>query len=262
MKPSVLIAVALILGAIAAFMVSKSLGIGGSASNGPTVVIAGATINPGVVIAPGQMKTMAWGSPILPEGSFNDPAKLSGRVAKQPISAGEPITESKLAAADSRGGLSSVITPGKRAISVRVNDVIAVAGFTLPGSFVDVMVNTRDANDNPRSRIILNRVKVLAIAQETSADQNKPKVVNAVTLELSPEESEVLDLARSVGTLSLVLRNEMDREEVASPGSRLSDLVGGGPVSRSATTNSGASSSSYSVELIRGTNRSRVEVSQ
>ena len=113
----------------------------------------------------------------------------------------------------------------KRAITVRVNDVIGVAGFALPGSYVDVLVSARDARNEPFSKIVLDRVKVLAVAQETAADPAKPKVVNAVTLELTPAESERLDLARSVGSLSLALRNELDRVALTSGGTRLEDLT-------------------------------------
>ena len=105
---------------------------------------------------------------------------------------------------------------GKRAMTVRVNDVIGVAGFALPGTFVDIMVNTqeegstRSDRDHAVSKIVLERILVLAVAQESDRDSTKPKVVNAVTLELTPAQAEILDLARSVGTLSLVLRNQTE----------------------------------------------------
>jgi pilus assembly protein CpaB len=106
-----------------------------------------------------------------------------------------------------------------------VNDVVGVAGFALPGSFVDVLVSAKDASDVPFSTTVLTRVKVLAVAQETQADQMKPKVVNAVTLELTPPEAEKLDLARSIGALSLVLRNENDAADVESAVTRLNDIL-------------------------------------
>jgi pilus assembly protein CpaB len=139
--------------------------------------------------------------------------------------AGEPVLPGKLAPKAATGGLSSVIPEGKRAITVRVNDVIAVAGFALPGSYVDVLVSGKDADSQPFSRTVLSRVKVLATAQETARDPDKPKVVNAVTLELTPQESEKLDLARNIGKLSLVLRNELDTGVVNSAGARLPDIV-------------------------------------
>jgi pilus assembly protein CpaB len=123
---------------------------------------------------------------------------------------------------------------------------------------VDVMVSARDANNEPFSKIVLNRVKVLAIAQETSQDQTKPKVVNAVTLELTPAESEQLDLARSVGTLSLVLRNELDAADVNSGGSRLRDLAGASNRGAAAPVSipSSGNHSGMRIEEIRGMKRS------
>ena len=103
--------------------------------------------------------------------------------------------------------------------------MIAVAGFALPGSYVDVLVSGKDANNEQFSRTVLSRIKVLAVAQETTAEPDKPKVVNAVTIELTPLESEKLDLARNIGVLSLVLRNELDTSVINSAGVRLSDIV-------------------------------------
>jgi pilus assembly protein CpaB len=125
-----------------------------------------------------------------------------------------------------------VIAEGKRAMTVRVNDVVGVAGFALPGNYVDVMVNAQQDKDRGEegkqiSKTVLERVLVLAVAQEAGRDDTKPKVVSAVTLELSPEDSEKLDLARSVGTLSLVLRNQVDQKSVATAGVTKNELFGG-----------------------------------
>jgi pilus assembly protein CpaB len=118
-------------------------------------------------------------------------------------------------------------------MTVRVNDVVGVAGFALPGNFVDVLVNTQEdgvrnasARDASISKIVLERILVLAIAQEAGRDETKPKVVNAVTLELTPQQAERLDLARSVGTLSLVLRNQADPDPVRTGGATKANLLG------------------------------------
>lgn len=118
---------------------------------------------------------------------------------------------------------------GKRAITVRVNEVVGVAGFALPGNYVDVMVNTQDDLERLVSKIVLERILVLAVAQEASRDDTKPRVVNAVTLEVSPEEAERIDLARSVGTLSLVLRNQIDQNAAATTGITKRELLGAPP---------------------------------
>jgi pilus assembly protein CpaB len=149
-----------------------------------------------------------------------------------PLQQGEPILESKLASEGAKAGLSALVAKGKRAVTVKVNEVVGVAGFALPGNYVDVMVNMegegarRADRDASLSKIVLQRILVLAVAQETSTDVNKPKVVSAVTLELTPEEAEKLDLARSVGNLSLVLRNQIDQEAVQTAGATKAKLLG------------------------------------
>jgi pilus assembly protein CpaB len=189
------------------------------------LVVAAAPIAAGQVIESGQVKTMAWPRGKAPEQSFIKASAVVGRVAKHPIYPGELLLEPKLAAVDARGGLASTIESGKRAISVGVNEVVGVTGFALPGSYVDVLVSAKDAANAPFATTVLTRIKVLAVAQDTDADATKPKVVKAVTLELTPSEAEKLDLARSIGTLSLVLRNENDTAVTGSDGTRLSDIL-------------------------------------
>lgn len=116
-------------------------------------------------------------------------------------------------------------------MTVRVNDVVGVAGFALPGNYVDVMVNAQQDKGKGEeskqiSKTVLEHILVLAVAQESGRDDTKPKVVSAVTLELTLQDSEKLDLARSVGTLSLVLRNQIDKKTVATSGMTKSELLG------------------------------------
>jgi pilus assembly protein CpaB len=113
--------------------------------------------------------------------------------------------------------------------------VIGVAGFALPGNFVDIIVSTqKDSGPNgiagreeSISKIVLERILVLAVAQEVNRDETKPKVVNAVTLEVTPEQAEQLDLARSVGTLSLALRNQVDPDSAKTVGATKLTLLPG-----------------------------------
>jgi pilus assembly protein CpaB len=228
MRPATLVGIALLLGAVTAFLASKWVGLGSQASNLPRtrLIAAASAIDAGSVITASQIKQTDWHSSEAPADALADDLKVVGRVSRFPIQAGELVLENKLAPIDSKAGLSAMITDGKRAISIRVNEVIAVAGFTLPGNYVDVLVSGKDHAMQPFARTVINRAKVLAIAQETASDPAKPKVVNAVTLELSPEEVERLDLARSIGTLSLVLRNEADRTPWQSQGARMPDLLG------------------------------------
>ena len=236
MRPSALVGLALLLGAITAYLTAKWVGLGDQASDRPhvKVVVASTPIEAGTVIANTQIKVIDWLNPDLPPQAVQDPKQANGRVTRHALQPGEPILESKLAPVDAKAGLSAVITEGKRAISVRVNEVIGVAGFALPGNFVDVLVSGRDDAQQPFSRVVITRAKVLATAQDTTADPSKPKVTNAVTLELTPQEAERLDLARTIGTLSLVLRNEADSTAWSSSGARMPDIVGAGG-QRSAT---------------------------
>jgi pilus assembly protein CpaB len=193
------------------------------------VVVAAVDIDLGSPLNRQMLTEAEWPSGSTPAGAFRDAASLQDRVVKTGIVRGEPVVEAKLAPVGTKGGLSAVIAEGKRAITVKVNEVIGVAGFALPGNYVDVMVNTQEdgqSTDGKQvSKIVLEHMLVLAVAQEASRDDTKPKVVNAVTLEVTPEEAEKLDLARSVGTLSLVLRNQVDKDPVQTAGMRKAELL-------------------------------------
>jgi pilus assembly protein CpaB len=197
-----------------------------SSDKSTPLVIAALDIDSGVPLTEAMLKVVAWPSAALPPNAFKDLKSLTGRVVRAPLFKGEPILEPKLAPQGSMGGLPAAIQHGKRALSIKVNEVVGVAGFTLPGSYVDVMVNTLDTKDKSVSKIVLQRIHVLAIAQEAKRDDAKPKVVNAVTLEVTPEEAEKLDLARSIGSLSLILRNPLDKLDQGTTGSRREDLLG------------------------------------
>ena len=195
------------------------------------VVVAAVDIELGSRINPQMLTTTDWPSGSTPPGAFKDIKELQDRVVKVSVLRGDAVLERKLAPAGTQGGLSAVIADGKRAMTVRVNDVVGVAGFALPGNYVDVMVNAQQdkgqSEENKQiSKTVLEHVLVLAVAQESGRDDTKPKVVSAVTLELTLEDSEKLDLARSVGTLSLVLRNQIDKKTVATTGITKSQLFG------------------------------------
>ena len=253
---------------------------GAIASN--KVVVAAMDIELGNRLNPQMLKTVDWPSGSVPPGGFDDVKNLQDRVVRTSIQRGEAILSSKLAPLGTQGGLSAVIAEGKRAMTVRVNDVVGVAGFALPGNYVDVMVSTQQDRPGVKtsdekqqiSKTVLTQVLVLAVAQEAGRDDTKPKVVNAVTLELSLEDAEKLDLARNIGTLSLVLRNQIDNVNTATSGVRKSDLLGltepaAVPVAVKPAPRPGvprvASQSAppvdkAKVEIIRGVQKSRAEI--
>ena len=193
------------------------------------LVVAAADISMGSRINPQMLTLIDWPAASMPPGAFSDAKALQERVVKTGILRGEAVLEGKLAPAGTQGGLSAVIAEGKRAMTVRVNDVIGVAGFALPGNYVDIIVSMqRDTGKNAQaniSKIVLERILVLAVAQEVGRDDTKPRVVNAVTLEVTPEQAEKLDLARSVGQLSLALRNQVDPKPGTTEGATKLSLL-------------------------------------
>lgn len=232
----IVMALAILFGLAAVVMASRWL-LTQPAASASKIVVAASDINLGQRLTPEMLKQVEWPVHSVPKGAFDDPQKLSGRVLKTSILAGDPVSEAKLAPAGTLGGLSALITEGKRAITVRVNDVIGVAGFALPGNYVDIIVSTEtepqaqaqayatSSREQSISKIVLERILVLAVAQEVNRDETKPKVVNAVTLEVTPEQAEKLDLARSVGTLSLALRNQVDPAAAQTTGATKQNLL-------------------------------------
>ncbi|MEX3959324.1 Flp pilus assembly protein CpaB [Trinickia sp. EG282A] len=227
----IMLAMAMVAGLAAVVFASKWL-IHTSSSAVTPVAVAIDDVNLGQPLNTNLVRTVNWPTGSVPPGSFTDTKSLEGRVVRTSLARGEPVLESKLAPIGTKGGLSAVIDKGDRAITVRVNDVVGVAGFALPGNYVDVIVNTQAPGGNDQqsiSKIVLERILVLAVAQQVSRDDTQPKVVNAVTLQVSPEQAEKLDLARSVGTLSLVLRNQIDGDKLKTAGATKLTLLGAPP---------------------------------
>ncbi|RKP43816.1 Flp pilus assembly protein CpaB [Trinickia fusca] len=226
----IMLVMAMLAGLAAVVFASRWL-MNTSSHSTTTVAVVTEDVNLGQPLNTNMVRTVSWPTASVPPGAFTDAKALDGRVVRTTLSRGEPVLESKLAPLGTKGGLSAVINPGDRAITVRVNDVIGVAGFALPGNYVDVIVNTQEPqakNDQQQSisKIVLEKILVLAVAQQVSRDDTQPKVVNAVTLEVTPDQAEKLDLARSVGTLSLVLRNQVDKDTLDTNGATKFTLLG------------------------------------
>ncbi|CAI8698256.1 Flp pilus assembly protein CpaB [Burkholderia cepacia] len=228
-----MLAVAMVAGLAAVVFASHWL-VQTSTNSVTPVAVAAADLNLGEPLGANQIHMVSWPSGSVPTGAFTDTKTLEGRVVRTSLARGEPVIESKLAPLGTKGGLSAVIADGSRAITVRVNDVVGVAGFALPGTYVDVIVNTQEqqgkTDGQSISKIVLEHILVLAVAQQVSRDDTAPKVVNAVTLEVTPDQAERLDLARSVGTLSLVLRNQVDQKTLNTGGATKMTLLGKPPV--------------------------------
>lgn len=226
----IMLGVAVVCGLLAVILAAQWL-TNQSSRGIERIAVAATDISLGQRLTPDMVKLVDWPTSSTPPGAHKDITALDGRVMRTSLVRGEVIIDAKLAPLGTNGGLSAVIGEGRRAMTVRVNDVIGVAGFALPGNYVDILVNTQRDNENNSARdkqiskIVLERILVLAVAQDVGRDETKPRVVNAVTLEVTPEQAEKLDLARSVGSLSLVLRNQMDPRAASTEGAMKSSLL-------------------------------------
>lgn len=191
------------------------------------VAILAGDVKVGRELTADLVKMVDWPAQSIPEGAVRSAENAVGRTARVSLYKGEPVLEGKLSAKGTRGGLSAIIKPGKRAISVGVNDVVGVNSAALEGSYVDVLVNSSNPRDEDRqssiSKIVLERVLVLAVSESSGAEGR----VNGVTLEVTPGEAEKLDLARSIGRLSLVLRSQGEEESSGSKEGATKDALFG-----------------------------------
>ena len=224
---------AIALGVGAAFTAKRWLEQQRPQAEGPTttrpVAVMRTDLQVGQVVHSRELATVEWPRAYVPQGASSDPEKLEGRVARRPIAAGEPVLESALLPEGARAGLVSVIDPTRRAVSVKVDPVIGVAGFVVPGSHVDVLVTIVriDTDGKPVSKVILQDVEVLAIDQKLEeAKEGEPQLVQVVTLETSPKDAEKLTHAAHEGQLQLALRNPSDREIVETHSVGVGDVLG------------------------------------
>lgn len=174
------------------------------------VVVAAASLKFGDRLAKENLRLIDWPAANIPEGTFKSVEELlepQARVALQAIQPNELILASKVTGPGQRASLSAVITSGMRAMTIRVNDVLGVAGFVLPGDRVDIMLTRAIVEGQPITDVLLQNVKVLGIDQRSDQQDNKPDVVKAVTIEVTAEQAQKITLAATIGTLSLALRD-------------------------------------------------------
>ena len=194
------------------------------------VVVAKSDIPLGEKITAEHLTLLPMPNGSVPEGAFRKASEVIGRVAIVPIGIRDPITYSKLAPEGTEGGLSAVIPQGYRAMTVKVDDVVGVQGFIMPGSFVDVVaiiVPPGDQTRGPISKIVLQSIKVLASGPkiDTPENQRTPSEVRSVTLQVTPEQAEKLVLAANEGKLQLVMRNYSDQDDADTRGANKNSLL-------------------------------------
>lgn len=210
------------------------------------VVVALNAIRRGQPVEEKDVKVVDWPAEGVPEGVFNAIPDVLGKLARTEIYQNDPLTNQKFLETKAPSVLSMLIPAGRRAMSIKVNEVTGISGFVAPGSRVDVLLSVSGSQEQQaRTRIVLEDVEVLAIAQSIEQLDSKPTVVNTVTLNVGPHDAETLTLAANEGNLHLALRNDSDEEKVFSTGTTIGQVIGVG-----ATTGSGPS-----VELIRGLDR-------
>jgi pilus assembly protein CpaB len=194
------------------------------------VVVAAADLQLGAELRAEDLQVVAWPAGKAPEGSFAKPADITGRGLIVPVVKNEPILPGKLAAKEAGAGLPPIIPPGMRAVSVRVNEVIGVAGYVLPGTHVDVIAtqSPTQSRTDVVSKVVLTNVEVLTAGTRLEHDQkdDKPVQVSVVTLLVNPEQAERLALASSEGKIQLALRNPLDESAPQTRGIRPAALMG------------------------------------
>jgi pilus assembly protein CpaB len=183
------------------------------------IVVAAMPLPLGTRLQPAHLKTVSWPKRDPIPGMFAKPEDVLDRALITDVVENEPILDAKLAREESGGGLSATIPEGMRAVSVGVNDVVAVAGFVIPGSMVDVLVSGQaEGSDQPLTRAILENMKVLAAGQRIEQDKDgKPIKVPIITLLVTPEQANILTMAAGEGRLQLSLRNTIDTAKASPP---------------------------------------------
>ena len=235
------------------------------------VVVAAADLELGAELRPDDLRVIQWPESAMPMGAFANPDEVVGRGLVMPVIQNEPILPMKLAGKGAGSGLTVVIPEGKRAVSVRVNEVIGVAGYVLPGTKVDVLATASPTQnrEDTTTKLVLSNVQVLAAGTklEQDGEQGKPVSVNVVTLLVTPEESEKLTLGATEGKIQLALRNPLDKDTPETPGIQPASLLGsaaarpvrrnGARVSRPVANVAAAFAPEPTVEIIRGDKRNQ-----
>jgi pilus assembly protein CpaB len=228
----VVLTVAVVTATIASFAVYKAIsGMPARAAEArQLVVVAARSMAIGTALTAADVKVVSWPAESPISGAVGDVTKVVNRGLLTAVLENEPLTANKLASVDAGAGLSPAIPRGMRAMSVRVNDVIGVAGFVVPGTRVDVLVTIRRTSDS-MTRTAASNVQVLAAGTrldqgKSESDAKTAKASTVVTLMVSPEEVERITLAQSEGEIMLVLRNPLDTEPTATTGVRTASLLG------------------------------------
>jgi len=234
LPPWLWLLMALVFGAVATFMALGWMKTQSQQQAKPPeklmapVVVAAKDIDAANALRMDQLSVAQWPQESLPKGGFVRLEEAAGRVTVLPLGAGEPILEPKLAPKGTPAGMVALVPPGKRAMTVKVDEASGVAGFVIPNNRVDVVVsiNRGDFSKDPFARVVLENLRVLGTGQKIIEKQpdGKPQVVPTVTLEVTPGEGERLALGAQEGHISLVLRSQNDETPVTTKGIKTTRL--------------------------------------
>lgn len=266
-------AIALALGAFVSFMAYRSLMSGQRTDNRPgvDVVVAAHDLEVGAKIGEGDVRLVRFPAETVPQHAFlRTMSTVIGRGVVLPISQGEFILADKLAGENAGSGLPSLIPPQMRAVSVRVNEVVSVAGFVKPGTHVDVLLTGNPTNGaEQQTTTVLQNVAVIAAGGKTSDTGNDPQNTSVITLLVSPDDAQKLTLASAQGRIQLSLRNPLDTRQTDLPAANQNGLYKGIPVppvvapkvhAMRAAPKPPAAPPGYTVDVIQGTKRETTKV--
>ena len=190
------------------------------------VVIAARDIPEGGTIDRLALSTNDWPVTTVPVGAFTAADSLVGRVTRVAIFKGEPIVPGRLAPVGTGPGLEVKITPGKRAMAVKINDVAGISGLVQPNSRVDVLVTLQASSGQQVSKLFMTNMRVLSVGTQVQrGDDGKPIEASTATLEVTPDEAERLAIAMNQGSIALVLRGYGDPDSVRTSGARSNDVL-------------------------------------
>ena len=231
-KPWLLLLLALVSGGLAAYLALRYLRqqatplLAAEPRRGE-VALAVHDLPVGHVLTKDDIKVINWPGEAMPEGFISSNEAAVGRGVITPLRMNEPLLETKLATKDAGGGLPLAVNEGLRALSIRVDEVISVAGFVVPGTRVDILLTMVGPSGEQTTKVIMQNVQALAAGQQVEKDKDgKPLIVSVITVLVTPDQAETLALASSQGHIQLALRNTLDTTRIVTDGAKTSQLLG------------------------------------
>ena len=274
-RTAVVLVVALVMATLASYalyLAIQQMPVREVEVNSVPIVVATQDLPVGTLITVDHLKTVSWPASSPVSGGFASPEEITDRGLIASVIINEPLTETKLAPREAGAGLPPSIPLGMRAISIRVNDVIGVAGFVVPGTRVDVLATVSQGQRDSMSKVVVSNVQVLTAGTRYDLEQarsGEPMPSTVVTLMVTPDEAERISLAGTEGQLVLTLRNPLDTKPTETEGVRTAALMGPAPkppvivqrtAARVALPAAPEPPKAYIVEAIRAGQRGNEEV--